>query len=299
MLFKGLENKHQVDKTYYQRSEPVVYLESPESTSCRSFKNGVYVFAAVLTAILLVHGVYTNLYYQRETGLDFDNDLLSIFYQDTDTEFTIDIPGLNCGGIMPAENLCISSGDFHLISPKGTPPLEWSNIPLETKEFILALRVMPVGKDYWDYNWMLYKIPASVSSLDEGAGFEDRAPPVGLSVGVGHEQDVLAPIFGYLPPCGHGPGIHAYHFVLFALREELDVQLVESLGLNTWGSNLIEYALNQTVTPDNLPLVIDTSVDFYVCHCSVEPCVPTDLCPNWPNISGELVNNSNDLEWNG
>tara|TARA_Y100001934_G_scaffold267047_1_gene347254 strand:+ start:1393 stop:1872 length:480 start_codon:yes stop_codon:yes gene_type:complete len=97
--------------------------------------------------------------------------------------------------------------------PDVSPELSWSNAPDGTKSFAVichdpdAPLVTPAGT-YGYVHWVLYNIPASVSSLAEGDG--------GYTQGV---NDFGKPGYGGpMPPNGHG--VHRYYFWVLALGSE-------------------------------------------------------------------------------
>jgi phosphatidylethanolamine-binding protein (PEBP) family uncharacterized protein len=84
-----------------------------------------------------------------------------------------------------------------------SPPLAWSGAPAGTVTF--ALMISTVALDGTKYNWVLYNIPSSVTSLAE-------ATTVGTA---GASTD--GPELRYYPPCSSGPGAKTYTFTLYAL----------------------------------------------------------------------------------
>ncbi|MDQ5986550.1 MAG: hypothetical protein CSYNP_02280 [Syntrophus sp. SKADARSKE-3] len=101
------------------------------------------------------------------------------------------------GGTLPAEYTCDGSGV--------SPALSWSNAPSGTKEFALLVTTLP-GDGTTKWNWVLYSIPVSTTSLAKGSS------GVGIS-GVGSN----GPAMGYQPPCSQGSGTKLYTFTLYAL----------------------------------------------------------------------------------
>ena len=102
-----------------------------------------------------------------------------------------------------------------------SPQLSWSGVPAGTKSF--AINVYdpdaPTGSGWW--HWVVFNIPANVSSLNEGASLKNM--PQGAiesvtdfgSVGFG----------GFCPP--KGDKAHRYIFTVYALKIEklpLDVK---------------------------------------------------------------------------
>lgn len=101
------------------------------------------------------------------------------------------------GGILPIEFTCDGAGL--------SPPLQWAGAPSSTREYALLMTTLP-GDGTTKWNWVLYGIPATVSSLARGA----------IGIGTpGYGSDGPAP--GYQPPCSQGPGAKAYTFTVMAL----------------------------------------------------------------------------------
>lgn len=103
-----------------------------------------------------------------------------------------------------------------------SPPLEWTGAPDGTRSFVIICHdpdapLISPGS-YGFVHWVLYNIPASVTSLTEGASEFTN----------GHTDSGKAGYGGPMPPNGHG--VHHYFFWLFALGTELDAEG----GLTLW-----------------------------------------------------------------
>jgi Raf kinase inhibitor-like YbhB/YbcL family protein len=127
-----------------------------------------------------------------------------------------------------------------------SPQLSWSGFPEGTRSFAVTVYDpdAPTAAGFW--HWAVADIPASVTSLDTGAGDDEGS---GLPAGaVQLANDVgLARYVGAAPPPGHGP--HHYYVVVHAVD-------VESLGLpegatpTYLGFNLFGHALARaTIVP--------------------------------------------------
>lgn len=101
------------------------------------------------------------------------------------------------GGTMPAGYTCDGAGS--------SLPLSWSNAPAGTREFALLMTTLP-GDGTTKWNWVLYNIPGTLSSLQENSRATGTA-------GLGSD----GPIVGYQPPCSQGPGLKLYTITLYAL----------------------------------------------------------------------------------
>jgi len=104
-----------------------------------------------------------------------------------------------------------------------SPSLAWKNFPAETKSFALMVHDpdAPTGSGWW--HWVVYNIPAKVTSLQAGAGKADgNQLPQGA---VQSNTDFGSPGYGGpCPPKGDKP--HRYVFTVFALKvEKLDLPL--------------------------------------------------------------------------
>lgn len=103
-----------------------------------------------------------------------------------------------------------------------SPALSWSNAPAETRSCAVLCHdpdapLVTANGTYGYVHWVLYNIPASVSSLPEGVtdytqGTNDFGNP-----GYG----------GPMPPNGHGK--HQYYYWVLALNDKL--QLEPGLGM--------------------------------------------------------------------
>lgn len=105
-----------------------------------------------------------------------------------------------------------------------SPALSWSNPPAGTKSFALLMHDpdAPTGSGWW--HWVVYNIPASLSSLPAGAGAGAGDPQKGLlpAGAVQGRTDFGAP--GYGGPCPPPGKPHHYYLRLYALKvAKLDV----------------------------------------------------------------------------
>ena len=103
-----------------------------------------------------------------------------------------------------------------------SPPMEWTNVPDATRSFALichdpdAPLILP--GTYGFVHWVLYNIPASVTSLPENIGEYTTGMTDFGKTGYG----------GPKPPAGHG--VHHYFWWLLALDKELNLEP----GLTMW-----------------------------------------------------------------
>lgn len=139
----------------------------------------------------------------------------------------------------------LSSGDFTLTSTaavnggvlataftcdglKATPPLAWANAPAGTNGFAVVMSTLP-GDGSTKWNWLLYNISASTSSLamnTTGVGTLGSADD-----GAGN---------AYAPPCSQGPGAKIYTFTVYALAQPLSFTQAANLIKGQVVSDAIE-----------------------------------------------------------
>jgi Raf kinase inhibitor-like YbhB/YbcL family protein len=95
-----------------------------------------------------------------------------------------------------------------------SPALAWRNAPAGTKSFALLVHDpdAPTGSGWW--HWIVYNIPASVSSLPAGAG--DPAKKL-MPAGVVQGRTDFGTA-GYGGPCPPPGKPHRYYFMLYALK---------------------------------------------------------------------------------
>ncbi len=101
-----------------------------------------------------------------------------------------------------------------------SPPLAWKDAPAGTKSFALIMDDPDAPAGTW-VHWVLYQIPASAASLEEGVG---KSPTLsngavsGASWGVNDFSRI-----GYQGPCPPPGKPHRYVFKLLALDAALNL----------------------------------------------------------------------------
>ncbi len=100
---------------------------------------------------------------------------------------------------LPVEFTCDGAGI--------SPPVAWGGAPKETKFFAVSL--WHTAPDREKSYWVVYNIPANVSSLKKNS----------TSVGkLGYNDKKRA---AYDPMCSKGSGVKEYHVTVFALSSEV------------------------------------------------------------------------------
>ena len=96
-----------------------------------------------------------------------------------------------------------------------SPEVSWKDAPAGTKSFVLTMFDRDALDGFGWWHWQVLKIPASVTSLPEGAGTKaGKGMPKGAVQG---KADLGRT--GYLGPCpDKGSGVHHYVFTLYALK---------------------------------------------------------------------------------
>ncbi|MFI7061218.1 YbhB/YbcL family Raf kinase inhibitor-like protein [Kribbella sp. NPDC050124] len=111
------------------------------------------------------------------------------------------------------------SDDHAFAGGNTSPQLSWSGFPEETKAFVVTCfdPDAPVVSGFW--HWVLVNLPATVTSLDTGAGTTER-----LDNGAFHVRNDFGTknYGGAAPPAGDQ--VHRYYFAVHAIDvEALDV----------------------------------------------------------------------------
>jgi len=99
-----------------------------------------------------------------------------------------------------------------------SPPLVWTPFPPGTKEAALIVDDPDAPQPQPWVHWVLYGIPVNTNSLPEGISQSSHVPE-GMMQGTSSWDRI-----GYngpLPPPGHG--LHHYHFKLYALDAQLNL----------------------------------------------------------------------------
>jgi Raf kinase inhibitor-like YbhB/YbcL family protein len=98
-----------------------------------------------------------------------------------------------------------------------SPELHWENAPAGTQAFAVTIydKDAPTGSGFW--HWVIFNIPASVTSLKSDAGniTKNLAP----AEAVQSNNDAGQP--GYMGPCPPPGPIHEYLVTVFALKAKI------------------------------------------------------------------------------
>jgi len=133
----------------------------------------------------------------------------------TPQTMTITSPTLKSGEPIPADH----TADGKNISPA----IMWSNAPAGTKSFALIMDDPDVPMPQPFVHWVIYKIPGTAQGIPENIPIDAAAPmPAEIAGAVQGVSGFRRPIYrGPAPPRGK---VHNYHFTVYALDAELDLQ---------------------------------------------------------------------------
>ena len=97
-----------------------------------------------------------------------------------------------------------------------SPDLSWSGAPSGTKSFAVTMYDPDAPTTVGFVHWVLFNVPASTTSLPEGAGAKADA---GVGATHGIADFGFSHYGGPCPPPGDEP--HHYHVTVYALDQEL------------------------------------------------------------------------------
>lgn len=131
--------------------------------------------------------------------------------------FSLTSTDITAGEMMPKAQ---EFKGFGCTGDNTSPQLSWSGAPKGTKAFALTVYDpdAPTGSGWW--HWQIVNIPATVNTLDTGAGdsSQNSAPKGSLQI----KNDYGVKGFGgACPPQGHG--VHRYQFTIHALSKVLEL----------------------------------------------------------------------------
>ncbi len=115
-------------------------------------------------------------------------------------DFILTSPEVIEGGALPTEYTCDGASS--------TLALDWSGAPAGTVSYALIMHHVAGPMDVHWY-WVLYNIPASVTSLAKNS---TGVGTLGIN-SVNHQT-------AYTPPCSKGPGLKTYTYTVYALSAQ-------------------------------------------------------------------------------
>ena len=129
--------------------------------------------------------------------------------------FTVTSTDIVDGGTMPPAQLSAAFGVEG--GQDVSPSLSWHGFPQQTKSFVVSCYDPDAraGSGYW--HWVMYDIPAAVSSLETGAG-NSNSSSIPSGAKMLQNDSGMVGFLGAAPPPGHGT--HRYIFCVTALSVE-------------------------------------------------------------------------------
>lgn len=123
-----------------------------------------------------------------------------------------------------------------------SPDLSWTGAPKDTKAFAITMYDpdAPTGSGWW--HWVVFNIPATVTSLAKGAGSKGGTMPAGA---IQSRTDFGSP--GYGGPCPPPGKPHRYIFKVYALKAPIELKEDASaamVGFQLNQNKLAEAVLN-------------------------------------------------------
>jgi len=150
--------------------------------------------------------------------------------------FTLTSTDITEGEELPTPQV---SGIFGAGGQDISPQLSWSGFPDDTKSFAVTMYDpdAPTGSGFW--HWAVVDLPASVTSLDSGAGDVQGSGLASPAFQLSNDGG-LARFLGAAPPQGHGK--HRYFFAVHALDVDtlgIDASVTPAfLGFSMFGHTL-------------------------------------------------------------
>lgn len=145
-------------------------------------------------------------------------------------EFKVTSPEFADGTVKPGQ----VANAFGCNGDNMSPAISWSGAPEGTQSFAVSMydKDAPTGSGFW--HWVVVDIPASVTTLDAGAGASDETLPAGAHM-TKNDAGIRA-FLGACPPVGD---THEYTVTVKALKvKKLDLPEDPSAALVGFVSNM-------------------------------------------------------------
>ena len=151
-------------------------------------------------------------------------------------KFTLTLPTIPVGSTFGPQNML---NGFGCTGGNLSPAMSWSGAPAGTKSYVLTLFDVdaPTGSGFW--HWVVWNIPATITSLPEGAGTVG-APTLPQGGAQGPTDFSWVGYGGPCPPVGDKA--HRYYLSVVAL-DVADIQVPPNLPAAAVNVVMREHAL--------------------------------------------------------
>ncbi|MFI6291008.1 YbhB/YbcL family Raf kinase inhibitor-like protein [Nonomuraea sp. NPDC050790] len=142
------------------------------------------------------------------------------------TAFTLTSSAFAPGGVIPAVHEC-TSGSPGPQKKNESPPLSWTGAPAAARSHAIVMRDLDNNNLI---HWVIYDIPAGVTSLPQNVAHAYRPP-----VPAGARQVYYrgsASLYGYQGPCSPRT-VNTYEFVVHALNRATLTELTSASSTQT------------------------------------------------------------------
>jgi Raf kinase inhibitor-like YbhB/YbcL family protein len=131
----------------------------------------------------------------------------------SDAQITVTSPSVTPNGPLP-----LVHSDY---GERVSPALHWSGVPAEAKSIALIMEDPDAQEAKPFVHWMLYNLPATVTSIPESITGLPRLPELSGALQGRNSKGTIG-YFGPRPPTSDPA--HHYHFQIFAVSEMLPIQ---------------------------------------------------------------------------
>ena len=123
--------------------------------------------------------------------------------------------------LVPGKTIAKLPKRYTLEGKAASPPLIWTEMPKDTKEFVLLFENLDTAR----VHWLMYSIPAKATSLPEGIQNDEvLSEPSKLTGTIQGITDFKKSGVGYIAPSVNAGKQERYQFTLYALDAKLGLQ---------------------------------------------------------------------------
>lgn len=173
--------------------------------------------------------------------------------RDTDGTFALSSPMFYDGGDMPHQYTCTDEDGNTQAGI--SPPLQWSNPPAGTQQYLITLSATYGKTDTTRYDWVLYGISSDTLSVPE-----DGAETVGK---IGGTYPGVPIEYKYRSPCCPISGVHSFTYKIYALSGDLS-GIIEGGGANDFAPDIL------TAAGENRMVLAKATMTMNYCRCGCD-----------------------------